>query len=188
MKDGKGRDTDNPLVTREVLEIQEDDVKIDGEAPKKPKKKKKSTGREVPDNFKPHVFTSDQDMEQARINGAKGGRASVESKRRRKNMAETLEILLNLPLNPGPSRPVEESECMSDAEGHNPTAGEMMAIAQIRRAIKGDTRAFEAVLAVLGDMNKTTVSPLEGLADALKAYTEPKKKAEDDNGDSTTDE
>lgn len=187
MKDGKDGGTDDPRTTRATTEICGDDVKIDGNAPKKPKRKKKSTGREVPDSLKSHVFTSDQDMEQARINGAKGGRAAAENKRRRKNMAETLEILLNMPLHPGPSRPVEESECMSEAEDHNPTAGEMMAIAQIRRAIKGDTRAFEAVLAVLGDMNKTTVSPLEGLADALKAYTEP-KKAEDNDGDSTPDE
>lgn len=142
----------------------------------------------VPPSLRPYVFTSDQDREKARINGAKGAQARNNTLRKRKSMAEILEVLLNMPVDPGPSRPVDSSTNLKEAKAGNPSTGEMMAIAQIAKALKGDTRAFEAVLAVLGDMNRTTVSPLEGLADALKAYTEPKKKAEDNDGDSTPDE
>ena len=45
------------------------------------------------DNLIP--FTSEQSREKAKINGHKGGIASGESKRRRKAIAETLNILMS---------------------------------------------------------------------------------------------
>ena len=47
-------------------------------------------------NLKP--FTSNQDREQAKINGRKGGKARQAQVRRRKALKEQMELLLTLPL------------------------------------------------------------------------------------------
>ena len=163
----------------------------DGEVKKDKSGGKRRAARktgEVPKQFKDHLFTPDQDKELSRKNGAKGGHAKAETIKKRKSMAEAFEILLSMPMDPGASSSVDMSTNLKDAKASNPPVGEMIALAQIARALKGDTRAAEFIMSVMGDMNRATVSPLEGLADALKAYTEPKKKAEDDDGDSAPDE
>lgn len=162
------------------------------------KRKKKRTGGPVPEAFKDHLFTSDQDREKARINGAKGGQTFARNLRMRRTMAETLEILLSMPLDPGPSQSVDTLTNLREAKASNPPSGEMIVLAQVAKAMKGDTRAAEFILTTLGGTQRATVSPLDSLANALAGYTEPTKKpkkrpetdTEDgkDDGDSPADE
>lgn len=67
----------------------------------------------------------------------------------------------------------------------NPPAGEMIALSQIARALKGDTKAAEYISEVLGEMaaKKVTVSPLEGLAAQLKHYEDGKIQDKEDTED-----
>lgn len=69
--------------------------------------------------------------EQARINGAKGGKASAESKKRKKEIRECLEILLEKEIK------ASNGELMSGAEA--------ISAVLFKKALKGDVRAFEVL-------------------------------------------
>ena len=132
----------------------------------KPKKHKKRVKGVIPPHLVGYQFTSDQDKEKASINGRKGALARAKKVQERKTMAETLAFLLTLPVAPGDSQSVESATNLKEAKAMNPPAGEMIALSQIARALKGDTKAAEYISEVLGEMasKKITVSPLEGLA------------------------
>lgn len=69
--------------------------------------------------------------EKAREIGAKGGRASGAAKRRKKDLRQAIEILL-------------ETDIEGD-DGSIQSGAEALAIAQFKKALKGDTRAFEVL-------------------------------------------
>lgn len=79
--------------------------------------------------------------EQRRENGRKGGIASGEAKRAKKAMKERLEILLELNLKPGRGADVESIKNFAELKGKNITVQDAMMIAQIQKALKGDTNA-----------------------------------------------
>ena len=72
-----------------------------------------------PENLKGHEFTSDQSREEAARNGRKGGKASGEARRRRK-----------------------ELRVSHDKDGRPITADEAMVLKQLQNALDGDTKAF----------------------------------------------
>lgn len=95
-------------------------------------------------NLKP--FTSDQDKETARENGRKGGLASVESRRRRKEMRQFLNDYLDQEAVPHlkdwmRSHGVEEEDCCN-----------LMALvlAVFCKAMTGDLRAANTILGWAG--------------------------------------
>ena len=69
--------------------------------------------------------------EEARERGKKGGIASGEARRRKKELRECLEILLERDIK------AKNGEVISGAEA--------IALKQFEKALKGDTRAFEVV-------------------------------------------
>lgn len=79
--------------------------------------------------------------EQRRENGRKGGIASGEAKRKKKAMRERLEILLDLPMRNGKSADIAELKSWAALKGKNITVEDAIAIAQITKALKGDTTA-----------------------------------------------
>ena len=79
--------------------------------------------------------------EQRRENGRKGGIASGEAKRAKKAMRERLEILLEMNLRSGRGADVESIKNFADLKGKNITVQDAMMIAQIQKALKGDTNA-----------------------------------------------
>jgi hypothetical protein len=79
--------------------------------------------------------------EQRRENGRKGGIASGEAKRKKKAMRERLEILLELPMNKGRAKDIEDIRSFAALKGKNITVQDAMMIAQIQKALKGDTTA-----------------------------------------------
>ena len=76
-------------------------------------------------------FTSDQSREEAAKNGAKGGIASGEARRKKRDLKLAFQVLL-------------ETDIKSK-NGEIKSGAEAIAIAQFQKALKGDTRAFEVI-------------------------------------------
>lgn len=88
----------------------------------------------TPENLKTMPFTKDDNR--AAEAGRKGGIKSGEAKRKRKALAEELEILLQI----------------IDKDGH--TNQEKISMALLQKASKGDTRAFEVIRDTVGEKPK----------------------------------
>lgn len=119
-------------------------------------------------NLKP--FTSDQNREEAKKNGVKGGIASGKARREKKLIKETLEAILSMPIKNGKNISVENIKNFTSIKGQNISVQEAILIAQVQKAMKGDTRAAEYVrdsigqkptdsVQVSGDVN----NPMAGL-------------------------
>lgn len=78
-------------------------------------------------------------------NGRKGGIASGESKRKKKAMRETLEILLEMPLNKKKFYEVDEIESFAKIKGKNIDVQTAILIKQVQRALSGDICSAEFV-------------------------------------------
>lgn len=122
--------------------------------------------------------------EEQREIASKGGKASVEARRRKKTMRENLEILLSLPLKGGKSDNIEDAEDLQSFSNANMTVEQALIMAQIKKAAKGDLDAFEAIRDLIGEkVTKSEVSvqnsgsPYEGLT-----TEELKKLIYDDKG------
>lgn len=79
--------------------------------------------------------------EQRRECGRRGGIASGEAKRAKKAMKERLEILLELSMKAGKAADIESIKNFAALKGKNITVQDAMLIAQIQKALKGDTNA-----------------------------------------------
>lgn len=75
--------------------------------------------------------------------GRQGGIKSGETKRRKKAMKETLEVLLSMPMKSGKTSDVESIKNFAALKGKNINVQEAMIIAMIQRAMKGDVKAAE---------------------------------------------
>lgn len=107
-------------------------------------------------------FTSDQDREQARINGAKGGRKSGETKRRRKLFAEAFEELL--------------SKGFYDKNGNEIEGVAALAAKVFQQAMDGDIRAFTEIRASVGE---APVQRIETVEISQETYDNVRKMLED---------
>ena len=95
--------------------------------------------------------------DEARERGAKGGRASGVSRRKKIEMRAIMRALLN-----------------GDKDGK--TGAEALALALYERALSGDVRAAEGVLAVAGESPRQTLPPF-ALPDVTAAADLPKLTA-----------
>ena len=127
-------------------------------------------------------FNERTEEEQKRI-ARMGGKASGEARRRKKTMKENLELLLTMSVGKGKKADIEKGENIKDYAKENVTVEQAMLIAQIQKALKGDTQAFEMIRDLIGEkaVDKKEVSasvqhdnPFEGLT------TEELKKLIDD--------
>lgn len=89
--------------------------------------------------------------EERRENGRKGGIASGEAKRKKKAMRERLEILLELPIRSGKGADLDSIKNFAALKGKNITVQDAMMIAQIQKALKGDTTAAAFVRDTAGE-------------------------------------
>ena len=99
-------------------------------------------------NLKP--FTSEQSRDEAKKNGAKGGIASGKARREKKAFKETLETLLSMPMKNGDEISVDDIQNFAAIKGKNISVQEAILIAQVQKAMKGDTRAAEYVRDSIG--------------------------------------
>lgn len=93
---------------------------------------------------------------EARERGSKGGVASGKSRREKKAMKDTLAELLSMPLKDGKATDIETIKSLAKLKGKNVTVQEAIMLAQIKKAMSGDTRAAEFVRDSSG--NKMTES------------------------------
>ena len=96
--------------------------------------------------------------EEAREKGKKGGIASGKARREKKAMKETLATLLSMPLKDGAAADVEKIKSIAAINGKNITVQEAIMLAQIKKAIKGDTRAAEYIRDTSGNRVKEEIS------------------------------
>lgn len=87
---------------------------------------------------------------EARIRGKKGGIASGKARREKKQFKETLETLLSMAMEDGKEMAVEDITSFKGIKGQNISVQEAILIAQIQKAMKGDTRAAEYVRDTIG--------------------------------------
>lgn len=73
--------------------------------------------------------------------GRRGGIASGEAKRKKKAMREVLESLLGMPMKAGEEADIEGIQNFASLKGKNITVQDAVMIAQIQKALKGDTTA-----------------------------------------------
>lgn len=83
-------------------------------------------------------FDSNQSREQAKKNGRKGGIKSGQVKRERKTMKEMLNYLLQ--------------QDITDKKGNKKNTLEAVMVAQIREALKGNTKAIQFIRDTIGEM------------------------------------
>ena len=121
--------------------------------------------------------------EEARERGAKGGVASGKARREKKAMKETLEMLLSMSLEDGQAVDMKDIQSIAAIKGKNISVQEAIMLAQIKRAIKGDTRAAEFIRDASGNklpdglnVNGNINNPLQGLT------TEELRKLARDDG------
>lgn len=74
--------------------------------------------------------------------GRQGGIKSGETKRKKKAMKEALEVLLSMPIKSGKCADVEDVKNFAALRGRNISVSDAMLIAQIQKALKGDTQAL----------------------------------------------
>ena len=99
-------------------------------------------------------FTSAERAE----NGRKGGIASGVAKRKKKAMKETLEILLEMPLNQKKCHDVEDIQSFAQLKGKNVTVETAILIRQIQRALAGDLPSAEFIRDTSGQAPKNEIS------------------------------
>ena len=83
--------------------------------------------------------------------GRKGGIAKREATRRRKEMRETLEILLDMPMKKGKVYTAEDIKYFADLNGKNITIDQAMMVKLIQKALKGDLSAIAMVRDTVGE-------------------------------------
>lgn len=87
---------------------------------------------------------------EARKRGRAGGIASGKARREKKAMRETLDILLSMPMKDGAYADVESIQSFASIKGKNISVQEAILIAQVQKAMKGDTKAAEYVRDTIG--------------------------------------
>ena len=80
----------------------------------------------------------------------KGGIASGKARREKKLMRETLDMLLSMPIKNGKFADVDSIRNFAAIKGKNISVQEAILIAQIQKAMKGDTKAAEYVRDTIG--------------------------------------
>lgn len=114
---------------------------------------------------------SERTIEEQKTIAQKGGIASGKARREKKAMKETLETLLSMPLKSGKAANVETIKSIAALKGKNITVQEAIMLAQIQKAIKGDTRAAEYVRDTSGNKLKDEVALSGGINNPFAGMT-----------------
>lgn len=93
-------------------------------------------------------FTSNQSREEAKKNGAKGGKKSGEVRRKRKAMKEQMEMLLSLPFKQSEALEFMQYLGIEEDDLDNQMA---LIVAMYSKALKGDVQAFNTIREVVQD-------------------------------------
>lgn len=110
-------------------------------------------------------FDSNQSREEAKRNGAKGGRASGVSRRRKKSLREAAELYLSLPV----ANKTAWNKLARDGVAPEDVDNQMAIIAGLTiKAVKGDAKAAKLLFDLLGEQpREEPKSDRQALADLL---------------------
>ena len=103
------------------------------------------------------ISLADRTTEEQQKIAKQGGIASGKARREKKAMKDTLEMLLSMPLKEGSSADISEIQNLASVKGKNITVQEAIMLAQIQKAMKGDTRAAEYIRDTSGNKLKDAV-------------------------------
>lgn len=93
---------------------------------------------------------SERTKDEQKAIARKGGIASGKARREKKKMRETLDILLAMPMKDGKYADVESIRNFAALKGKNITVQDAIMIAQVQKAMKGDTKAAEYIRDTIG--------------------------------------
>ena len=103
-------------------------------------------------NVKPPYTFLKMTPEQRAECGRKGGIAKREVVRKRKEMKETLDILLSMPMKKnGKVYSAEELKSFADLKGKNITIDQAMMVCLVQKALKGDLSAITMIRDTIGE-------------------------------------
>ena len=120
-------------------------------------------------NVKPPCTFSKMTPEQRAENGRKGALKAIETKRKRKAMKETLEVLLDMPMKRGKVYTAEEIKSFADLKGKNITIDQAMMVCLVQKALKGDLNAIGMVRDTVGEKPAEKVEVTKNPFDELTA-------------------
>lgn len=83
--------------------------------------------------------------------GRKGGIASGEARRRKREAKNIVEVFLTMPIKKGKLTDIEGIKNFMELKGKNITVDEAMHLQLVQRALKGDLKAIEMVLNLCGE-------------------------------------
>lgn len=122
-------------------------------------------------------FTSEQSREEAVKNGQKGGVASGEARRQRKTFKEVFNILLAGELSPDLAGALNEKSSALGIDTSNFTVEDYIGLAQVVKAVGGDTTAFITIRDTVGEKPADKqVLTVEDLPDITLVKSKCKKK------------
>ena len=120
-------------------------------------------------NIEKHNMRLTQD--ERRNSATKAGIASGKARREKKTMKETLESLLSMPLKSGECVDVDAIKDLAALKGKNIIVQEAIMLAQIQKAMKGDTKAAEYIRDTSGNkpvtVQNVTIKDTPKLADVI---------------------
>ena len=116
-------------------------------------------------NLKPN---SERTPSEVRENARKGGIKSGETRRRKKEMRERLEILLSMPLKDGKGADVEKIKSFGAIKGKNITVEDAILVAMIQKALKGDVQASNFIRDTSGQKCVEKVEINTNIDDSVK--------------------
>lgn len=96
------------------------------------------------------VSLADRTTEEQQAIARMGGIASGKARREKKLFRETLESILSMPMKTGECMDVEKIQNFASIKGQNISVQEAIMIAQVQKAMKGDTRAAEYLRDTIG--------------------------------------
>lgn len=100
-----------------------------------------------------------------------GGIASGKARREKKAMKDTLAALLSMPLRSGKESDIESIKNLAAVKGKNITVQEAIMLAQIQKAMKGDTRAAEFIRDSSGNKLKDSVEVSGAVNNPFAGFT-----------------
>lgn len=103
-----------------------------------------------PQYLKSFSCETEEERQRARECASKAGKASVEVRRRKKLMRENLEILCQLSLKSGRATDIESIKNFVELKGKNITVEQAMLLAQIKKALNGDSTAMTFIRDTMG--------------------------------------
>ena len=97
------------------------------------------------------IPTSERSKDEVREIGRKGGIASGQSRRRRREFRETLEILANMQIKDGVAANIENIRKAPELKNKNLTVLETIALTLVKNAQQGDHQSIKLLIEMLGE-------------------------------------